>query len=143
MAHSNQIREFRMSGRGIELVEAYLGPSGVLTGAARLAQEAREKAQALEHRQEVARRRRELERKRQALEAQVAALRAEVEAQEEELLTLGRQEADRREVFSYDRSEMARLRHAEPDKNGKQGEFDVTQSQHDGRKKKIKTGRSR
>ncbi|MDD2672915.1 MAG: circadian clock protein KaiC, partial [Syntrophales bacterium] len=32
MPHSNQIREFLLSNRGIELVEAYLGPGGVLTG---------------------------------------------------------------------------------------------------------------
>ena len=40
MAHSNQIREFLISNRGIDLVDAYIGPSGVLTGSARAAQEA-------------------------------------------------------------------------------------------------------
>ena len=43
MAHSNQIREFLLTDRGIELQEVYLGPEGVLTGSARLAQEARER----------------------------------------------------------------------------------------------------
>ena len=44
MAHSNQIREFLMSHSGIELVDPYLGLGGVLTGSARVAQEAREAA---------------------------------------------------------------------------------------------------
>jgi circadian clock protein KaiC len=36
MAHSNQVREFLISNRGIELVDAYIGPSGVLTGTSRM-----------------------------------------------------------------------------------------------------------
>src|SRR5271155_4029079 len=39
MAHSNQVREFLISDRGIDLVDAYIGPNGVLTGSARAAQE--------------------------------------------------------------------------------------------------------
>src|SRR3954449_4902104 len=31
MAHSNQIREFVMSDRGVDLVDIYAGPAGVLT----------------------------------------------------------------------------------------------------------------
>src|ERR1700690_2294639 len=46
MAHSNQIREFLISERGVDLVDAYIGPSGVLTGSARAAQTARETAEA-------------------------------------------------------------------------------------------------
>ncbi len=56
MAHSNQIREFLISNRGVDLVDAYIGPSGVLTGAARVAQTAREKAEALAGQQEAERR---------------------------------------------------------------------------------------
>jgi circadian clock protein KaiC len=76
MAHSNQIREFLISDRGIDLMDAYIGPSGVLTGSARAAQTAREKAEALPGRQEAARRKRELERTRAALERQIVALRS-------------------------------------------------------------------
>ena len=43
MAHSNQVREFLISDQGIDLVDAYIGPSGVLTGSARVAHEAQEK----------------------------------------------------------------------------------------------------
>jgi hypothetical protein len=41
MSHSKQIREYELSDDGIHLTEPYLGPEGVLTGAARMAQEAR------------------------------------------------------------------------------------------------------
>ena len=44
MAHSNQIREFLLTGQGIELADVYVGPQGVLTGSARQAQEAKERS---------------------------------------------------------------------------------------------------
>src|SRR5581483_788683 len=47
MAHSNQLREFLITEAGIRLRDAYVGPEGVATGSARLAQEARERAAAL------------------------------------------------------------------------------------------------
>ena len=41
MAHSNQIREFILTDHGIELLDVYVGPEGVLTGSSRLSQEAK------------------------------------------------------------------------------------------------------
>ena len=60
----------------------------MLTGSARLSQEAREKAEALARQEEAERRNRERKRKREALEARIAALRKEFEAEEEEAATL-------------------------------------------------------
>ena len=40
MYHSNQLREFLITDNGIELVDVYTGPDGVLTGAARATKEA-------------------------------------------------------------------------------------------------------
>ena len=37
-AHSNQVREFMLTGRGAELVDVYVGPAGVVTGSARVGQ---------------------------------------------------------------------------------------------------------
>ncbi|MDL5503213.1 MAG: ATPase domain-containing protein, partial [Candidatus Methanoperedens sp.] len=49
MSHSNQIREFLLTDKGIDLVDVYLGPSGVLTGSARAAVEMQEKTAGLIH----------------------------------------------------------------------------------------------
>jgi circadian clock protein KaiC len=113
MAHSNQVREFLISNRGIDLVDAYIGPSGVLTGAARVAQTAREKAEALAGQQEAARRKRELARKRATLAQQIAALRSEYETEEAELRRMDEQVGTRMHVLTAERTELARLRQAD------------------------------
>jgi circadian clock protein KaiC len=115
MAHSNQIREFLLTPHGIELTDVYLGPEGVLTGSARLAQEAKEKASKLRNSQEVQRKRRELERRQQALEAQIAALRLQFESDKEELERFLSEQEARQERLDQDRQEMGRSRKAEQD----------------------------
>jgi circadian clock protein KaiC len=113
MAHSNQVREFLISDRGIDLVDAYIGPGGVLTGASRVAQAAREKAEALASQQEAGRRKRELERKRATLEQQIAGLRSEYESDEVELRRVDEQVGRRTRVLTAERTELSRLRHAD------------------------------
>jgi len=94
MAHSNQIREFILSERGIELREAYVGPGMVLTGSARLSQESRDQAEQESRKQEDSRTRRELERTQKSLAAQIAALQAEFDRTTEESLAIASQESD-------------------------------------------------
>jgi len=113
MAHSNQIREFLISDRGIDVVDAYIGPSGVLTGAARVAQTAREKAEALASQQEAARRQRELKRKRAALEQQITGLRSEHEASAVELRQIDEQVGRQTRLLTTERTELGRLRQAD------------------------------
>jgi circadian clock protein KaiC len=113
MAHSNQVREFLISNRGIDLVDAYIGPSGVLTGASRVAQAAREKAESLASHQEAGRRKRELERKRSTLEQQIASLRSEYETEEAELRRMDEQVGARTRVLTDERTELGRLRQAD------------------------------
>jgi circadian clock protein KaiC len=113
MAHSNQVREFLISNRGLDLVDAYIGPSGVLTGASRVAQAAREKAEALAGQQEAARRKRELERKRATLKQQIAGLRSEYETEEVELRRSDEQAGTRTRALTAERTELARLRQAD------------------------------
>jgi circadian clock protein KaiC len=86
--HSNQVREYRMTDNGIVTIGAYVGPAGVLTGTARLMQEAREDASKRRRGEELARRKRNIERRRSALERQIAELQSTVESEEEELGTL-------------------------------------------------------
>ena len=113
MAHSNQVREFLISDHGIDLVDAYIGPSGVLTGASRVAQAAREKAEALTGQQEAARRKRELERKRQELERQIGGLRSEHESSDEELRRIDEQVGTQTRMLTTERNELGRLRQAD------------------------------
>ncbi len=113
MAHSNQIREFRLTDKGIDLIDVYTGPSGVLTGTARTAQEAKERTEEALRKEEIERKERELERQRKAMEAQIEAIRADLEAQEEDVNKLIQQEEHREESQEEARAEMVRLRKAE------------------------------
>jgi len=113
MAHSNQIREYLLSNRGIELLDVYVGPEGVLTGAMRQAQEARENAQAIERRQLAESKLRERARKREALEAHITALRKEFDADDEEAGIVADQTQSRQQVVLTDRAAMAVKRQAD------------------------------
>lgn len=137
MAHSNQIREFRLTNHGVELTPAYLGPAGVLTGAARQAQEASERAEALSRQQEIDLKQSELERKKKALEAQVDALRATFETEERDLQRLIEQSELREMRLTADRHAMGRLRQSDddPSTNNGLGVRDEKKRQEEGRKK--------
>jgi circadian clock protein KaiC len=113
MHHSNQIREFFVTERGIELQDVYVGPEGVLTGSMRLAQEARERAATVARQQELERQRRELDRSRQAFEAEIASKRDQFAAREEELMTLLEQDRASGQQLDLDRSAMRRSRQAD------------------------------
>ncbi|HUH65908.1 MAG TPA: circadian clock protein KaiC [Syntrophales bacterium] len=120
MAHSNQIREFIMSNKGVDLVDVYLGPAGVLTGSARSALEAKEKAEEVVSRNRARRRIREQEQKRKALEAQIAVLQSELDVAvgEEEAMT--DEEKKRLNGLTRERDDMARMRKANGN-SGKRG----------------------
>jgi circadian clock protein KaiC len=115
VSHSNQVREFRLTGHGIEITDVYVGPGGVLTGSARQAQEAAEAAHAEARRRELERKRRELERKRRALQAQIEALQTEFESEENELHYLIEQDELSEKIILQNRREMAVSRRADAD----------------------------
>lgn len=110
MAHSNQIREFRLSQRGISLLPIYTGSAGVLTGTARQTQEAKERAENLRRTHGRQRLQRTLERKGRALRAQIEAMTT---AFESEAAELSREiaEADEQELsLQSDTAMRARVR---------------------------------
>jgi circadian clock protein KaiC len=82
MGHSNQVREYHIDHNGISLVRPYVGPHGVLTGSARLNQEAREDREADLRKQLVEHRRREKDKNRVQLERKIAEMREALEAEE-------------------------------------------------------------
>ncbi len=112
MSHSNQIREFLLSPKGIKLIDVYLGPAGMLTGSARAAQEALERDAALRRKDEKQRKIDALERKRRAMEARIAAIRAEFETDETEAQQALALEAEQEQRVLDDRSLMSRSRKA-------------------------------
>ncbi len=114
MAHSNQIREFSLSEQGIELRDVYVGPAGVLTGSARLSQEAQERSAQLRRDEEIVRKRRELASQRAAMESRIAAIHAEFAGLEAAALAVIGQAEVSEERLSLDRDEMAQSRHMEP-----------------------------
>jgi circadian clock protein KaiC len=114
MKHSNQVREFLLTDHGVELRDVYVGPSGaLLTGSARGALEAQEKAQTLLHGEETQSKMHNLERKRQSMEAHIAVLRAEYEVEEAEAARTIGQAQTRAGVLAGDRVRMARERQSD------------------------------
>jgi len=85
MAHSNQVREFRLTDQGIKLIDVYLGTEGMLVGTAREARMIRAEAEAREREYEAQKRQRRVAQRRAAVRAQIDALNAELEAEEEDL----------------------------------------------------------
>jgi circadian clock protein KaiC len=114
MGHSNQICEFVITDDGLQLLDIYLGPEGVLTGSARVSQEAREKAADAARGQELEGRRRKLERKRQLFEARMAMLRAEFEMEQERIQQSISESESVEEKLLQDRGLMVRSRKADP-----------------------------
>ncbi len=113
MAHSNQVREFVMSRKGIRLLPVYVGDGVVLTGSARLSQAARERSESARREQSSQEKSRVLERKRKAVEAQIAALRADLAAEEAESSQLAGEEAQWESRREQDTVAMTRLRSGE------------------------------
>jgi len=114
-AHSNQIREFLLTSHGIELADVYVGPQGVLTGAARQAQEAQECADGTARLEDLEQRRVNLDRRRESVEAQTAALWREFEDEADavgRLLSHGSTGAEDR---AGQRAEQGRMRRADTD----------------------------
>jgi circadian clock protein KaiC len=117
MSHSNQVREFVLSDTGIKLTDVYIGPSGMLTGSARVAQEARERADHVTLNEEAERQQLALECKRAVLEGQIATLRAEFSAEEATIARIFVKDRQREASVAQDKVTMGRSR-----------QHDVTQS---------------
>ena len=109
-AHSNQVREFLLTDHGAELLDVTVGPRGVLTGSARLAQAAEERAAEAERSAELERRRMALARRTAEVDAEIAALRAQLATETAELERLTAEEARDASARAADRESLARRR---------------------------------
>jgi circadian clock protein KaiC len=113
MAHSNQMREFVLSDKGIDLVDVYVGPGAVYTGAARLNQEAHDRAETLAQQQAVEQRERELEQERRSVQAQVNALQTKLANIAAEQRLAARLEEQRADAAQRSEAQVVRARKAD------------------------------
>ncbi len=120
MGHSNQIREYRITNGGIELVDVYVGPAGMFMGTARLVQEAKERAEAEARDEAIASRQRELERERSIMEARIAVLQNEFASREEELRRMIEAESRWQDTIDAGTRAIGKLRKADAADNDKQ-----------------------
>ena len=117
MKHSNQVREFVISNEGLNLVDVYLGPDGVIVGSAREAQMLQEVAGLELHGHAISRKDREILRKKKVLESTIATLQSEFESVEEELNKVYIEDELRKQIIEKNREEMTRIRRGESGKN--------------------------
>ena len=84
-AHSNQVREFRMTDTGIKLLDVVVGPHGILTGSARARQMAETEAASAGFDADLKRQQRAYDRHAAEVEAEIALLRERLASQRDEL----------------------------------------------------------
>ncbi|ADB37929.1 circadian clock protein KaiC [Spirosoma linguale] len=113
MKHSNQVREFIITDKGLDLVDVYLGSEGVLTGSAREAQQLLEETGIVLREYATNRKDREIERKKLILESKIASLKEEFESVQDELNKTYIEDELRKEVMEKNREQMTRSRHNE------------------------------
>jgi circadian clock protein KaiC len=99
MNHSNAVRELLITNHGIQLEDVYLGPDGILVGAARIARQAQDRAEAAASMAGIEHKHGMLERKRAALKAKVAELESEFNAEAHDIEQAIRQERGRQETL--------------------------------------------
>ncbi|OQP64080.1 KaiC 1 [Niastella vici] len=119
MGHSNQVREFVITSKGLELIDVYLGPDGILIGSAREAQELQEYTGAAIRSNAANRKNREIERKRLVLEAKIASLKEEFESVQEELNKTFVEDDLKKEIMEKNRQQLTQNRNSRYTENGK------------------------
>jgi circadian clock protein KaiC len=113
MAHSNQMREFKLTDRGIQLVDVYAGAGAVYTGSERINQEGRDAAQSLALREAASRRQRQLVEEQSAVQAQIGTLQVKLDNVAHEIRILSEEENRRVEKSKEDRDKIGRARKAD------------------------------
>lgn len=110
MKHSNQVREFVITDKGIHLKDVYLSENGVLIGSAREAQELNEITGAELRTHSVSRKDKEIERKRLVLEAQIASLKEDFESKQDELNKTYQEEDLKKQIMERNRKQLSSQR---------------------------------
>ncbi|RYY50717.1 MAG: circadian clock protein KaiC [Chitinophagaceae bacterium] len=110
MKHSNQVREFSITHKGLLLEDVYLGSEGVLTGSAREAHKLQQKTEQILNQHKLSRKDNEIARKAKELQMRIDALNSEFESVKEELSNDMVQQQLTREVLAENRKTISQLR---------------------------------
>jgi len=110
MKHSNQVREFIITDKGLDLVDVFLGPDGVLIGSAREAELLKERTKEVIKSNAESSKDREISRKRKVLEAKIASLQTEFESVEEELNKVYVEEKLKLDILEKNRKDLTDIR---------------------------------
>lgn len=110
MKHSNQVREFVITNNGLDLVDVYVGPEGILTGSAREAQQLSEVTGVELRTHALGRKDREINRKRKVLEAKITSLQEEFDSVQDELNRSYLEEDLRKEIMEKNRQQLSTKR---------------------------------
>lgn len=113
IGHSNQVREFVLTEKGIHLIDVYIGQGEVLTGSARIIQEARDQVTESDERDKTAQRRREIEQAQERIQEQLSGLTSKFTLLDEERRRLNRREQSRAELNASGKVRMSRWRRAD------------------------------
>lgn len=119
MKHSNQVREFVITDKGLDLIDVYLGPDGILIGSAREAQQLTEITDAVMHNHGLNRKEVAIKRKRRVLEAQITSLREEFDAVQDELNKSYVEDELKKEISEKNRMQLVEKRLSKNLDNGK------------------------
>jgi circadian clock protein KaiC len=119
MDHSNQVREFVITGEGLKLVDVYLGPDGILVGSAREAQKLQEYTGNELRNHAASRKDQAILRKKLVLEAKIASLKEEFESVQEELNKTFIEDQLRKEILQKNREQLTKNRNSRISDNGK------------------------
>ena len=114
MAHSNQIREFLLTDRGIDLLDVPVSSGEVLMGSARIAMERQRMEEERQGRVEIDRKKRLFELKRLEKTAKVASIETGFLAEANDFKEYLRTETNRQEAARKTRSALGRARKADP-----------------------------
>jgi circadian clock protein KaiC len=85
MKHSNQVREFIITNQGLNLIDVYVGPDGILTGSAREYQKLLSETEDVLFKNNLDRKKKEIQRKAKELESAINSLKSEYESIKEQL----------------------------------------------------------
>jgi circadian clock protein KaiC len=110
MKHSNQVREFIITDSGLNLIDVFVGPDGVLTGSAREYQQLQSQTDDIMVKNARTRREKEMQRKSNELSSRIASLTSKFEAAKEQMENEFMEQQIRREIMENNRRQMVRKR---------------------------------